>query len=154
MKDGRVGILLSDLIHLPFSCASNSGNVRQVSRPETPKKKIFHIEAKVPQKFLCTHWKACSKRGSMEKSAMGCKLPNILKFRHKKRTSLQNTGLHPDIWKGMNLKFFMHSIFLFFAAVFAIWSDLELCLPALPPEYLDHHEDQPLYDQEGEGWKC
>ena len=44
MKDGRVGILLSDLIHLPFSCASNSGNVRQVSRPETPKKRYFTLK--------------------------------------------------------------------------------------------------------------
>ena len=71
MKDGRVGILLSDLIHLPFSCASNSGNVRQVSRPETPKKKIFHIEGKVPQKFLCTHCNPCSETGKMVKSAHG-----------------------------------------------------------------------------------
>ena len=44
MKDGRVSILLSDLIHLPFSCASNSGNVRQVSSPETTKKRYFTLK--------------------------------------------------------------------------------------------------------------
>ena len=71
MKDGRVGILLSDLIHLPFSRASNSSDVRQVSRPKTPTEKIFHIEGKVPQKFFCTHWKACSERGRIEQSAKG-----------------------------------------------------------------------------------
>ena len=45
MKDGRVGILLSDLIHLPFSCASNSGNVRQVFQgPKLLKKRYFTLK--------------------------------------------------------------------------------------------------------------
>ena len=37
--DGRVCILLSVLIHLPFPQAKNSGEVRQVSRPKTLTKK-------------------------------------------------------------------------------------------------------------------
>ena len=35
-------------------------------------KKIFHDEGKVPQKLFNTHWKAFSKRGTMEQSAKGC----------------------------------------------------------------------------------
>ena len=33
----------------------------------------------------------------MEQSAKCCQLPNILKFRHQKRTSLQYTLLHPEM---------------------------------------------------------
>ena len=35
----------------------------------------------------------------MEQSAKGSKLLNLLKFRHQIRSSLQYTGLHPDIMK-------------------------------------------------------
>ena len=37
-------ILLSVLIHLPFPQAKNSGEVRQVSRPKTPRKRCFTMK--------------------------------------------------------------------------------------------------------------
>ena len=41
MKDGRVGILLSDLIHLPFYRASNSSNSSSFEAINSYKKSYF-----------------------------------------------------------------------------------------------------------------
>ena len=51
MKDGRVGILLSDLIHLPFSRASNSSNSSSFEAQNSYKRVISHWR-KVPTKIL------------------------------------------------------------------------------------------------------
>ena len=51
MKDGRVGILLSDLIHLPFSRASNSSNSSSFEAQNSYKRVISHWR-KGPTKIL------------------------------------------------------------------------------------------------------
>ena len=66
---------------------------------------MFHNEGKVSQKFFYTHWKTCSKRKRMEESSRGSKLHNLLKFRHQIRSSLQYTGLHPDVCTQLRLQF-------------------------------------------------
>ena len=60
-------------------------------RAQNSYKKIFNIEGKVPQKFFCTYWKGCSKRGRMEQSAKGLLTSKYVKFRHQKRNSQQYT---------------------------------------------------------------
>ena len=154
MKDGRVSILLSDLIHLPFSCASNSGNVRQVSRPETPKKKDISHWRKGPTKILMYSLESLLQKRKHGKVCKGLLTSKHLEVSSSKKNFTAGHWTPSWYMKRNESEIFYALDISFFAALFAIWSDLELCLPALPPEYLDHHVDQPLYDQEGEGWKC
>ena len=148
VMDGRVCILLSVLIHLPFPQAKNSGEVRQVSRPKTPTNKDISQWRKGTTRILKYSLESLLQKKRTEQSEKGSQLLNILKFRHQKRSSLQYTELHPG-WKGMNLKLFMYSIFSFCSFVCClIWPGASS--PCIHP---DHHVDLPLHDQEGEGWK-
>ena len=69
--------------------------------PEPPKIPI-NIEGKDPQNFFCTNWKPCYKRRKMEKSLRGWMLPNITKFRYQIKTSLNYTGLHPEMNRNLS----------------------------------------------------
>ena len=54
----------------PTACRILAILVVRSEGPEPPAN-LINIEEKDPQKFFCTHWKPCSKRGKIEESVKG-----------------------------------------------------------------------------------